>query len=162
MIVNEVRYGKLPATRGYKGTDLIYKYDNGGIDLLDCDVYNYTNSLRIKCENGVIYFNGNTGYIPITVRLTHSIKTGMFNFQIADSRYELIPAGKTVTINLEIISGSCSGDKDACNLILRDSSNNAVVNCKYNSGMTTATATSDKTLSLFFVYIVRQIVNMIT
>lgn len=151
MILSQIRRGKLPVVAGYRGERLIYRRDNG-VELVEADYTGY--GVTVKCSNGVVCVDGQVRDVSaLFVRLSHSLVTGTTNTVMADPSWIIVPAGKTTTLAVEALAGSCDNVTDGFNIVLRDSGNGAAVNCKFAEGMRKATAAHPNALAVFCLYL---------
>lgn len=152
MILSQIRRGKLPVMAGYQGERLIYRRNNG-VELVETDYTGY--GVTVRCgKDGVVYMDGQvSGVSALFVRLSHVLVTGTTNTVMADPEWVIVPAGKTTTLSVEALAGSCDNVADGFNIVLRDSGNGAAVNCKFAEGMRKATAAHPNALAVFCLYL---------
>lgn len=152
MIASQIRFGAIPITALYRGERLIYRRDNG-VELVEADYTGY--GVTVRCgKDGVVYLDGQVnGVSALFVRLSHMLVTGTTNTVMADPDWVIVPAGKTTTLRVEALAGSCDNVTDGFNIVLRDSGNGAAVNCKFAEGMRTATAAHANALAVFCLYL---------
>lgn len=148
MILRQVRYGKAPTLRGYRGGELVYRR-NAGVNLVDGG--GTFNGMKVSCYDGVFTING-TATGNVFMRFSHSYVQSSTNADLADPSYVMVPAKKITTLSAEYLGGHYDETLDSFNIVLRDSTNAAAVNLKFSGGMRSATETHANALAVFCLY----------
>lgn len=151
MIVNDCYWGTKPVLKAYHAGTAFYARQTG-LNLVNADYTGY--GVTVRCQDGVIVLDGQvTGVTALFVRLSHSVVTGTSNTVLADPDFTIVPAGRTTTLRVRQVSGSCGQMADGFNVVLRDSANAAAINCKFAEGMRQASAAHANALAVFCLYL---------